>query len=275
MRNWYETHFYVAKHAKVRENVLLSRLISTVTVILFCLFSISFAAVAYFSHTVSSERQLLQSANFETIVSITDSHAQPIEVVTSNYKLHHAVLHPDVTYTITVRPTERSSAQTGFCVLTAENASLRYHTQQLGVDGDTVTDHLTLYVRVSAETKLVLLSHWGTSSYYGYEESPSPLYLSHEQTVEIPIQVTTTVPAPTTTTTTTATTTAQTTTGVTTTTTAVTTATTITTTTTTTTATTVATTTSTTTTTSANVEEPTTPVTETTTTQETESTIQE
>ena len=201
MRKLFKELFYVPKYGKVREKTMLAQVVATVTIIVICLAAMSFTAYAYFSHNVSSSHNIIKSANFETNVKIQikTNTGETIPVITSNYKSHIANLQANTTYFLTLIPTERSTARTGFVIVTAEGCEDRYHTEQLGVVGDSYTHALTFYLVPSADTKVTFLAHWGTSSFYGYEDTGNELYIKQDETVNISITETPDTSEPTTT----------------------------------------------------------------------------
>lgn len=160
MRKLYEELFYVPKHGKVREKVMLTRVVVTVLVMIFCLSAMSFSAYAYFSYSVISKIGVVKGATFETAVSI-QADGTPVEVVDSGDKSQTAVLEEGTTYTVTITPTERSTAGTGYVIITTNNSEKRYHTQQIAKDGT-----VTFYIQPTATAAVTFEANWGTSTYY-------------------------------------------------------------------------------------------------------------
>lgn len=173
MRKLYNEFFYIPKHGKVREKVMLTRIAMTVTIVIMCLAAMSITAYAYFSYNITSGSNIIKSASFYTDVTVQitaeDGTAEDtITTNTSDHKSHSAELSANKTYTITVKHNDRSTAQTGFVIVTAEGCETKYHTQQLGRDGDGNTYTITFKLTPGANTVVTFRSHWGTSTYYGY-----------------------------------------------------------------------------------------------------------
>ena len=173
MRKLYNEFFYIPKHGKIREKVMLTRLISTITIVIVCLSAMSITAYAYFSYNITSGSNMIKAASFYTdvTVQITAEDGTVVETITTNtsdHKSHSAELSANKTYTITVKHNDRSTAQTGFVIVTAEGCETKYHTQQLGRDGDGNTYTITFKLTPGANTIVTFRSHWGTSTYYGY-----------------------------------------------------------------------------------------------------------
>ena len=173
MRKLFNEFFYIPKHGKVREKVMLTRIAMTVTIVIMCLAAMSITAYAYFSYNISSGSNIIKAAHFETKVSIqiTDENEEAVDInpITSNYQTYKVGLDAGKTYTVTITPTENSTAKTGFVVITANGCEKTYHTQQLGIDtniGEGETKTISFKLIVTDKTDVHFLAHWGTSSYY-------------------------------------------------------------------------------------------------------------
>ncbi len=175
-------HFHISAHSKISEKAILLRLATTITVIVFCLIAMGTTAFAYFSHDITSSKNTIKSANFEANVSvqITNDNGEHITVNTDNRSAPYAVIDANTTYFVTLKHSERSTAKTGFIIITADRCESRYHTQQLGRDGNGNTETLTFTITSDNDTRITFLSHWGTSSYYGYKNNNNPLYITKD-----------------------------------------------------------------------------------------------
>ena len=188
MGKLFHEYFHIPENGKIRDKVIIGRLVVTVVATLVCLIVMGLSAYAYFTHDVISANNVIKAAHFETNVKIqiTDENGEAIQVITSNYKSHLAELKANTKYFITLKPTERSTAKTGFVIVSAEGNSTAYHTQQLGVDGETTREQITFCLILGADTKVTFLAHWGTSSCYGYN-SDSEQYITQGETVIISV----------------------------------------------------------------------------------------
>ncbi len=169
MRKLFKELFYTPKHGKIREKTMTTRLITTITIMVMCLAAMSISAYAYFSYNVTSNSNIIKSANFYTdvTVQIKDANGNDIQVITSDYISHLAKdLKANETYFVTLNHTESSTAKTGFIIVTAKDCKERYHTQQLTKDENGKSQPLTFKIIPSANTDVTFYSHWGTSSYY-------------------------------------------------------------------------------------------------------------
>lgn len=175
MRKFYEEYFYVPKHGKIREKVMLARVSLTVVTMVLCLIAMSITAYAYFSHEASSGSHIIKSANFtiKVGVDVRDDAGNVVETlspITTNYASHKVSLEAGKVYTFTVEPIRNAnSAKTGFAVITADGCADTYHTQQLGVDAAAPggeTAQVTFTLQVEEDTNVYVRAHWGTSVYY-------------------------------------------------------------------------------------------------------------
>lgn len=192
MRKLYREFFYVPKYGKVQDKVMVTRLTMLAVLVVSCLAVMGFTAFAYFQSGVTSDRNMLHSAHFETDVSVRISSASGSEVtvLTSDHKSHKATLTGGQAYYITISHTTRSTAKTGFVILTADGCETSYHTQQLGKDRYGNTETISFTVTPTGNTTLIFRSHWGTSSFYAEFHdvgTNSDRYILNGEKVTIPI----------------------------------------------------------------------------------------
>lgn len=183
MRKLYNEFFYIPKHGRVREKVMLTRIAMTVMIVIMCLAAMSITAYAYFSYNITSGSNIIKAANFEANVSITDSNNDPV-TVTKDGKVQTANLDAGK-YTIELTK-GNSTADTGFCVISIGDKT--YYTDQIGVDvKKDLTDATVKFdLWLSSPTKLEVLSHWGTSVYYGYgDDGRTEIFIVSDATVDL------------------------------------------------------------------------------------------
>lgn len=188
MRKLFNEFFYISKHGKVREKVMLTRLATTITIVIMCLAAMSITAYAYFSYNVTSGSNIIKAANFEANVSITDSNNDPV-TVTKDGKVQTANLDAGK-YTIELTK-GTSTADTGFCVISIGDKT--YYTDQIGVDvKKDLTDATVKFdLWLSSPTKLEVLSHWGTSVYYGYgDDGRTEIFIVSGNVLDLTTQTT-------------------------------------------------------------------------------------
>lgn len=196
MRKLFNEFFYIPQHGKVREKVMLIRLASLITIVIFCLAAMSITAYAYFSYNVTSGSNIIRSATFkaEVQVQITDSNGKAVDTVkpiTSDYKSFKIEgLTVGETYTISVAPIkDEKAAKTGFVIVTADNCPDTYYTQQLGKDEKVEggeTNKLSFEIMITDSATVYLRAHWGTSSYYDeFQNKAEELYITQDETIKL------------------------------------------------------------------------------------------
>ena len=170
MKRSYVEYFQVPKNGKVREKVLNARLTVGILGIFLCLIVMSITAYAYFTHSVTSKTESLRSASFDVSLSVTaPSGENPIvETGADAYKVY---LKKGVPYSFSLQP--RGTASTGFCVMTVDGISEKFHTAQLGASGGQRTDLLVFDLLLSEDAYVVFTPTWGTSSYFASADDPA------------------------------------------------------------------------------------------------------
>lgn len=204
MRKLYNEFFYIPKHGKIRETVMLVRVAVAVAIVIACLAAMSFTAYAYFSYNVTSGSNVIKAANFKTEVQvkITDGNGNvldngqitPITGDHKNFRIEG--LEVGECYAVTITRTTNSTAKTGFVIVSADNCRDVYHTQQLGIDEKAVggeTEELFFKLKITDSTVVYLKAHWGTSSSYS---DNSERYIENDDTVVFPVnEAATTTPS--------------------------------------------------------------------------------
>ena len=193
MKKLYNEFFHISKNEKICEKVLVARVAVIVTTIVFCLAAMSLSAYAHFSYNVSSNTNIISISNFEVnvLIDAIDDNGNVIESVTpetTNFKLHTATMQADKTYRITVNHTDSSTAKTGFLFVSAENCPNSFHTVQIGRNDDGTSKTVSFKMKLTADTKVEFLAHWGTSSYYDayVNNGDDPeLYVTEDEQISI------------------------------------------------------------------------------------------
>lgn len=217
MRKLYQEFFQVPENGKISEKVMLARVTLSVVVVIMCLAMMSLTAYAYFSHNVASNSNTIQMANFsakitiyeapsngtqttqneETQLAQTEATQQPQvkEIPVERKGRYQIATLPKGTYNIELTKGS-STAKTGFCVLTVGSTEryVEYYTAQIGADAVlAITDaKVTFTLTVPEEMELRVLSHWGTSSYYGYgststliTEKDDDFYIESDDVIDV------------------------------------------------------------------------------------------
>lgn len=167
MKELYNEFFRISKHDKISDKAMLARVVMTVSIVVLCLAGMSITAYAYFSCNVTSVTNIIQSADFESVASITkkDPAGGPV-VVSKSGKAQIADLDAGE-YTVELSKGD-SSAGKGFCIITIGDK--KYYSDQIGIDSEKgLTDAKVKFdLILSSPARIEVISHWGTSVHYGY-----------------------------------------------------------------------------------------------------------
>ncbi|MBR4288450.1 MAG: LysM peptidoglycan-binding domain-containing protein [Clostridia bacterium] len=179
MKELYEEFFHIPKNGKIHEKVMICRTAVTVMIMVVCLIAMSVTAYAYFSHEVTSGSNMIKAANFNAIISITTENGSFVDPSSKDGDMTTFTFAADGTYKVNIKK-GNSSSKTGFCILYVGNN--KYHTQQITQNGGGITFSIT----VSANMQVGIMNHWGTSSYYGYENlENNPRYITDTKVVDL------------------------------------------------------------------------------------------
>ena len=171
MRKLYNEFFYIPKHGKVREKVMLTRIAMTVMIVIMCLAAMSFTAYAYFSYNITSGSNIIKAAHFEAQITVTSTEPNggTVDPSSTTGKKTAFTFANTGTYTVELKKGS-STAKTGFCIISIGDKT--YHTQQIGVDinaNNEQRDLVSFALKVNEPNSVVTIEpHWGTSSYYGF-----------------------------------------------------------------------------------------------------------
>lgn len=200
MRKFYEEYFHIPENGKIKEKVMLTRVFLTAATMVLCLIMMSITAYAYFSHEASYGTHMIKAANFSTSVDVqildeNGNVVESVEPLTDKSSSHKVALKKGVTYTITIAPIDTATAaNTGFVIVTAEGCTDVYHTQQLyksqAKSAEARDTILTFQLKVTEDTLVRFVSHWGTSVHYvNYRDKGENdrLYIVQNEEVELMI----------------------------------------------------------------------------------------
>jgi len=192
MRKIYRELFYIPKHGtgKMREKAFLARITASVIAIIMCLSAMGITAYAWFSGSIISSSNTIQSAQFDPSIKVcVKDSTEAVTLMELADKEYRASLSADTLYEITLERAS-SSAKTGFVIITADGCNSTYHTQQIGLDGVVDTPSITIYLQVSSPCNVTFKAHWGTSSHYDDYKNNSDnneLYIINGETVNISV----------------------------------------------------------------------------------------
>lgn len=171
--------FYKPKYGSDADSIILKHLFSTVTVVLVCLAAISLSAYAFFSHSVTSSSNTIQSSSFSASVIIKKGDSVVAEGDMQSFKF----VAPGE-YIVTVN-TDSGTTGTGFYIVNINGT--KYYTQQLGKDlnapGQERTQ-ISFALDVKADTTVAFEARWGTTSYYG-SAAESEFYIKNSDPMQV------------------------------------------------------------------------------------------
>lgn len=192
MRKLYNEFFYIPKHGKIREKVMLMRVAMTIVIMVMCLAAMSITAYAYFSHNVTSGSNTIKAANFEAQITVTstDQNGETVNPSSTDGKKTVFTFASPGTYTVKLEKENSSTAKTGFCVIYVGDKT--YHTQQIGVDinaNNEKREFVVFDLKINEPNIVVTIeSHWGTSSYYNFDiDESNTFYIMNDPRREIEI----------------------------------------------------------------------------------------
>jgi hypothetical protein len=151
-----------AGEEKITERVLYKKLAISILIIVLCMFAMSLSAYATFSATVISGYSQINGAYYGLDITVDGTPIKDGKATLSSGE-----------HTVTLIKSADSTASTGFCRIEANGK--QYYTQQIGADvrSDAPLDSITLKINVAPGKKINIefALRWGTSVYYGADES--------------------------------------------------------------------------------------------------------
>lgn len=100
----------------------------------------------------------MKTAHFETMVYVSCDDGETM--LTADSAKQELTLKAGKIYTVTAMPSENSTAQNGFTVISAEGCDRMYY---MSFDGG----YITFTMILTEDTNVSFFSHWGTVSDYG------------------------------------------------------------------------------------------------------------
>lgn len=193
MKKLYEEYFYIPEDGKIRDKVMVVRVAVTVAVMLACLFAMTFSAYAYFSHSVTSDSNVIKSADYDLTIIVKNDADPSTELTPSAPRTYTFDGTNAGIYTVTL--TKAGEAKTGFCVIevTVGGNVTRYYTNQIGLINGVAKNEFEFTIEATAipaggSVTVKFIPHWGTSSYYGSYD-PSKNYIDGVSTNKIDVTV--------------------------------------------------------------------------------------
>lgn len=165
MKRIYFEFFHVSKHGKVSEKVMLTRIAVSIAIIIACMAAMSFAAYAYFSYGLYSDKSTIVAANYELSVKANDEAVSGIKSITE-------------TTEFTVTPTDDTNATVGYCkidIITTDSGNnvknYTFYTAPIWREADAENNRLssrTVKIEIpdgnTTKVDVLFTAEWGTYS---------------------------------------------------------------------------------------------------------------
>lgn len=158
MKAFYYEFFHIPEQGKIRDKVLMARVVLASVLVVLCMLSMSFSAYAFYAVGLTTH-STIKTANFAAQLEILDSAGVPLQCEPGD-GIYHMELTPD---SYTVHLSYDGDAETGFCVLRLNEK--QYHTRQF-FERHRSSDELVLTLELYETSELTVIPHWGTSSCY-------------------------------------------------------------------------------------------------------------
>ena len=180
MRRLYEEYFRIQEHEKIREKVLVSRVIVAVIGILVWMSAMGFTAYAYFTSSITSGSNTIVAATYgaEITVARDENNTQTKVTPTVNQTIHTYSLVKG-TYHVVIKAT--GNAQNGYCKIVIGDVksedSIKYYTIQMSTDENASKSQLEFVVECyNDNAELHIIPNWGSCSEkeetkIGYDDS--------------------------------------------------------------------------------------------------------
>lgn len=186
MRKFYKEYLYIPKNGKIRDKVFSARITLAVCISLFLMSVAGLSAYAYFSSNTQVSISSITAAQYDLEYSVTDENSALVTPQSNgNYLLGTG------TYSVSITSKDiEYNAKTGFCIVDINGE--KYYTAQIGTDVNTETGQretltFNLVVPEDSEIEVILASHWGTSSNYGYisDQSTNDSYIVNSKIITV------------------------------------------------------------------------------------------
>lgn len=161
----YREFFYVPKHGKVRDKVMLSRIAVSVVLIVGCMAAMSITAYAYFSCSVTSGANIIRSATYKLDITPPVGMENVDIYILDN---SNGGEPQEFKFTLTL-PADENIASVGYCkIVINENEpdEKEFYTQPIGKANETseALNERTVTIEVPATKKVTVkfIAQWGS-----------------------------------------------------------------------------------------------------------------
>lgn len=168
LKRLYYDFFYISEHEKIKENVFITRISVSISVIVFCMVAMSLSAYAFFTSSISSGNSVVTAANYAIEVTPTESLPEPVDGV---YAVDNSQGELDVICSFVLSRASDATATTGYCrvsVLTDVPVHQEYFTKNIGsvLENDVLIPNkqrtVSILVKAGKTAKVSFTAEWGT-----------------------------------------------------------------------------------------------------------------
>lgn len=184
MKDLYNEFFHIPEDGKIQDKVMVTRVSITVIAIALCLLVMSFTAYSYFAYNVTSTSNVIQTANFEIEVAVEPNIESRAAVAKSGKSFVYDLL-ADTEYTFTVKYSENSTTKTGFCSISIDGSEKVYYTEQVAAEIANIPEAIVFSITPKDNMTITLAANWGTSSFYGNDNTGNEIYIENNEKVTI------------------------------------------------------------------------------------------
>lgn len=195
MKKLYDNFYKIEEDKPIRENVFLARIATSVIIIVFCLFSMGFAAYGFFSADLSSSSNVITTASYHLDVSVSTVPQGEVQTAEEIQATSGGIYLLDVgTYVLTLcKPDVSSMASTGFASISLYDVDNpanveTYYTKPIGKmlirdeQGSPVVDENGEYtftecntrnftIEIKEKAHLSVVACWGSYSDIGHDDA--------------------------------------------------------------------------------------------------------
>lgn len=195
MKKLYDNFYKIEDDKPIRENVFLARIATSVIIIVFCLFSMGFAAYGFFSADLSSSSNVITTASYHLDVSVSTVPQGEVQTAEEIQATSGGIYLLDVgTYVLTLcKPDVSSMASTGFASISLYDVDNpanveTYYTKPIGKmlirdeQGNPVVDENGEYtftecntrnftIEIKEKAHLSVVACWGSYSDIGHDDA--------------------------------------------------------------------------------------------------------
>lgn len=157
MRRLYEEYLHVPEEGKIREKVLISRVVVAVIGILVWMSAMGFTAYAYFTSSITSGSNTITAATYGVEIEVVPNGGTAIEPNTENLLLYENV--GAGTYAMSLKAT--GTATTGYCKIeiVGNEKTVTLYTQQMAPK-----EYMSFTLVLNGGANITVTPQWGTYS---------------------------------------------------------------------------------------------------------------